>query len=860
MQLSDEQKKAVGTFDKNVLLLAPAGTGKTFTVANKVAEGLRRGISPEEILCLTFTVKAQEEIKADVITYSGEQNVNVFTLHGFCYRIIKDYYSKEGVKTPFSVADEVDVGETAKRLADGLLREKSDDADEKTVLPEKQFSRIISEIKREKDELGFSSDSEDGATAALQSLFNKSDFLDLFTTRKYGAKITDYKFFNLLKNRGKEYLSRLADAFRSSNLLDFDDLIYKAKEIVSQGETDLTAYKLIILDEVQDTGKTEYEIVRKFFPYACVMLCGDENQTIYGWRGSVPEEIIKDFKLNFHAEEIRLSLNRRSSRTLCRAARGYLANAFSNGFKEPYEDLSGEEKIIVLKCGDEADEARRIYDIVDNYPGDRTDICIMARSNRYLAQVYKHLTAINRRKPIEERIPFFTANADYQFYKKPIVKDFLAFLRLTVNPSDVASLERVCKRCLKTAKRSLITAIDDYGSAGISIADFLNPDAYTYGDPFFKLIKAYNENRLVCYDLETTGTDPFSDEPIQISAIKFGKDGENVCEFNQFVLPVREISSGALATHGYDEEYIKSHGGIPIKQAIERFSDFSNGCVLVGHNSSNFDDIMLLKQAKEKNVSLYQDGYFDTLQIAKTFFKAEKNYKLSTLCEKFGIKNERAHDAFADVSATAKCLKVMLDDYIIPSTQIRQSLIIANRSAFETLMKDVSRFKDEISAGEIRKVITDISASYSLIKPSSPQEDRESANDLYVALKSVETAANPSEALRDLLANVALSGSQMDVVIKKLKKVPLITVHQSKGCEFDEVIFAGASETEIPSYPARTSGNEEEEKRVFYVALTRAKRKLILTYPSKKVFGENEYPRLPSPYLDYLPADCVEKV
>ena len=185
-------------------------------------------------------------------------------------------------------------------------------------------------------------------------------------------------------------------------------------------------------------------------------------------------------------------------------------------------------------------------------------------------------------------------------------------------------------------------------------------------------------------------------------------------------------------------------------------------------------------------------------------------------------------------------------------------MIIANREAFKPLCDDVNRFKAEIERGDIRGAITDIASSYSLIKPDSPVEDRESANDLYVALRCVENTENPPDALSELLANVALSGSQMDLVIKKLKKVPLITVHQSKGCEFDEVIFAGASENEIPSYPARASGDETEEKRVFYVALTRAKRKLIITYPSKKIYGQNEYKRAPSPYLDYIPDNCIE--
>ena len=97
----------------------------------------------------------------------------------------------------------------------------------------------------------------------------------------------------------------------------------------------------------------------------------------------------------------------------------------------------------------------------------------------------------------------------------------------------------------------------------------------------------------------------------------------------------------------------------------------------------------------------------------------------------------------------------------------------------------------------------------------------------------------------------------MDVIIKKHGKIPLITVHQSKGCEFDTVIFVGVGENEIPSFGARQSGDESEEKRVFYVALTRAKQKLIITYPANSVHGQNVYARNPSPYIKRLPTEAV---
>lgn len=858
MPLSPEQSLAVETFDRNILLLAAAGTGKTFTVANKVAAAIKRGIAPSEILCLTFTVKAQEEIKNDVLKYCGENGVRCFTIHGFCYRLIKDYLAESGEGEVLSVADDVDEGELLKRLADGMIAEKSDLPDDLTLLGEKDITKIVSEIKREKDALGFPYSSEDGYGVALAALLNKQSFVNLFTTRKQNsAQITDYNFLKLLRTRGKEFCLRYSRLLRSSNLVDFDDLLYRAKELTANGEVDLNAYKLIVTDEVQDTNLIEYRIIEKFFDNATVMLCGDENQTIYTWRGSAPDEIISEFKAKYSPLEIRLTKNRRATELLTQAAEGYLNNASGVTYSPTTKTPDG-EKITVKKCSFPFDEAERIFDEIKNYSGDKAMLCVMARSNRYVTDLYKRLSRINANEKPENRIPFFTADADQQFYKKPIIKDFLAFLRLSVNPEDVSSLERICKRRLKGVKTNLVSAIEGYGSAGISVSAFTRKETYDYGDPFAPLISAYENGEIVVYDLETTGANPYDDLPIQISAIKLGLNGVSD-ELNLFVIPEKEISLGALSTHGYSAEYISAHGGLPLNAAIERFSAFTDGCVTVGHNSAAFDDLIIDRSSEKYNLALSVKARYDTLTISKTFFKSENNYKLSTLCEKFGIKNERAHDAFADVSATAALLVKILDDYLIPSVALRKTLISSNLSAFKGFYEDLTYYKKLISEGRLRDALKAIADRYGLIDESSRREDRESANELYVSLKPSETSPRPLTALEDLLSNVTMSGSQLDLIIKKLKKVPVLTIHQSKGCEFDEVIFAGVAENEIPTVFAVRDGNEDEEKRVFYVALTRAKKKLVITYPSVKQFGVNEYPRSPSPYISLIPKEFIEE-
>lgn len=852
---TNEQKFIIEDRLTNLLLLASAGSGKTFTIANKIANEIKSGLKPEDVLCLTFTVKGAEELKEDVNKFCGESGIKIFTIHGFCYYIIKEYCKNNGGLKEPHIADEVDSGEILasilKSYAEDEEYELSDDI---PLLPERQLGKIMTTIKHKRDEFGFSHSSEDGYGVTINWLFeNSSSFNSLFSIKKSGVKVTDYSLITLLKKKGNDFCLLYQRTLRSASLMDFDDLIFASKELIYSNAYKKPMYKLIIVDEMQDTSLLEYQIAKAFFDCARVLMCGDPYQTIYSWRGSAPFEIIKDFKTNYNAVEVSLNGNRRSSPIITYSGRYYLAESFKGSISYPEQPTLTGEKIDVIKCYDNRDEAGWIFDYIKNYQGDRSGICVMARANRYLADLYKYFDGFNATLPQSERISFFTADSDFQFYKKPVIKDFLAFLRLAVNKNDGTAFTRIADKYISVINFNSVSAIKNFGAYGVSLSTFLNPDTYAYGDDCFRLISAYKSKKAVIYDLETTGLDLEKDEMIQISALNLGT-GET---FNKFVIPTCQISQKALSTHGYSLEYIKSHDGVSAQRALEEFAKFTKGCVLIGHNSSNFDDFILNRQAKSLGINLDTKGYYDTLTLASTVLPNLSDYKLSTCCKFFGVINERAHDAFADVEATAKCLEKLLVDYYIPMTDNRKRIIESKKQYFKSFYEKYLTIKELIDNGEVLKLIKFIDDTFGVLSKNPRKTDRESANDLYRALKPMEDSENPIFFLKNFLSDAALSGSQMDIVIKKYGKIPLITVHQSKGCEFDTVILAGAGENEFPSYGARLSGSEDEEKRIFFVALSRAKRKLILTYPSKKVFGINVYERLPSPYIAKLPKSCI---
>ena len=853
---TSQQKYVIEESFNNILLLASAGSGKTFTVANKIAHAIENGLSPEDVLCLTFTVKGAGELKDDVQKYCGKQGVNVFTIHGFCYNLIRNHLKESAFMRDPLIADEVDVGEAlSKILCDFAENGNYTLTDGAPLLPERQLSKIISQIKHKRDELGFNYLSEDGYSTTINTLIlESSSFNSLFSVKRKGIKITDYSLLELLKKKGKEFCLSYKRYLLSSNLLDFDDLIFFAKHLLLSKDYKKPAYKLIIVDEMQDTSMVEYQIAKQFFDFSQVLMCGDPYQTIYSWRGSTPFDIMRDFTQNYNAKTVRLVGNHRSTKLLTYAGEYYLSKTFADyNASCPAEDILSDEKIEVVKCYDFVDEADYLFDYIKNYKGDKTSLCLMARSNRYLADLYKRFEQRNLALDKEDRLSFFTADSDFQFYKKPVVKDFLSFLRLLVNPNDDSAFSKIAEKYISGVGKETISAIKDFGAFSLSLSSFLKRETYGDYDPFSTLISAYKSKNVVIYDLETTGLDLEKDEMIQISAKKL--TGE---VFNRFVIPSIPISEKAVITHGYDLDYILSHGGDSVKAVLNDFAKFAKGCVLVGHNSSSFDDFILSRQLRENAIDFAPIDKFDTLALAQTVLQHLPNYKLSSCCEHFGIINERAHDAFADVEATHKVFVRIIEDFILPQRDARKRIILSKAVKFKTFYSDYLQMQEFLSKGQVLSLIKFIDQTFGVLKQNPKASDRESANDLFRTLKQLENCKDKTLWLKSFLADTALSGSQLDVIIKKHGKIPLITVHQSKGCEFETVILAGAGENEMPSWSARQSGDETEEKRIFYVALSRAKKKFVATYPSKNLYGQNVYDRKPSPYLAKLPRDAVE--
>ncbi len=951
---NERQRQVIDALHHNCILFASAGTGKTFTVARRVANILTQGLAtPKDILCLTFTIKAANEMKEDILSYAGEvaSEVNVNTIHGFCYTLIAEEYKRTGRgHADLDVCDEVDQEEILKNilstrfyewklekalkergetyqnlddyplvclqgneeiywnvgeyLVDGSanLLARSNDAvfvpvkvhcstcgEEKEVINgrcvdcgrevsfrfvSKSFEiftrktalrNFLSELKhvREMQNYYASTPEEDYQRAYEYLKLNDPSKFEGLTSyyARYLGYAPDEEFVAAMDEFAGKLASEYDERLRLSNLLDFDDLILTAKHILNDEEGGAywaKRFHYIVVDEMQDTSILEYSVLKKLFAGNNILLCGDFFQTIYGWRGSRPEEILQGYIEEFSATVYMLSENYRATQTLAKATFGYLRNTYpaliGKYCPENLRIKSGEEgeKIFCYAFDNREEEAWKIYRyLLRNRPQNPLETCIVARSNKYIAELSKLFEKFNEKRKEGEELRFFTVEENFQFFKKAVVKDVLAILKLLVNPRDRVSMERVTQKYVRQVGVKSIQILRSYKEIGVSITDFLEGQTYEFGDPYHELSAGFTNGSLVVYDTETTGLDLSKDEAVQISAVKLNAQGEIVDTLDILIEPTRPIDPVAEQTHGFTLEYIRANGGVTVKEGLARFSAFVKGGVLVGHNNLSYDRPLLDRQLTENGLPpLEITAEYDTLLLAKQFYDGLENYKLSTLCERFSVVNEQAHNALGDITATGKCLVSMLKERILPTALERVGILQKYTARFEKFYAFIQSLKERLSRGE--ELASYIAEGLRLVSFYPERADQIAVRDL---VESMQTENMSVAFLQNYLKDASLSGSQMDLLLQKLNRIPIITVHQAKGCEFDTVILAGADDRNFPSYSATQSGGEDEEKKVFYVAISRAKKKLILT----RAFRTGRYEVGETPYFWKLPEDCIRQ-
>lgn len=383
--LNEEQKKAVEHIDGPLLVLAGAGSGKTRVVTYRIAELLKKGVSPREIVAVTFTNKAAEEMRLRVQKLTNER-ILATTFHALAAQILRESIHLLGFPTPFSIYDEKDSLDILK----GCIR-----SDEKGVI--KSVREAISEAKN--NLLGPEAFSQD-------------------------------KFFS-------DVYSAYQQRLKESRALDFDDLLFFCVEVLKHRESHYqTKWSYVLVDEYQDTNKAQYSMCKLLTEkHRNLFVVGDPDQSIYSWRGANVENILR-FEHDFlGAKVIALQQNYRSTNTILQAANAVIMNNQRPYQKKLWSSLGEGEKIHLHAFDSDLDEARTVTKEIKEYLKKYTheEIAIFYRTNAQSRSFEDQLLMF--------KIPY-TIVGGLSFYARKEVKDVMSFLRLIIIPQDSVSFER----------------------------------------------------------------------------------------------------------------------------------------------------------------------------------------------------------------------------------------------------------------------------------------------------------------------------------------------------------------------------------------------------------------------------------
>ncbi len=410
-ELNPEQYRAVTTVNGAILIIAGAGSGKTRVITFRIAHMLDLGIPQSQILALTFTNKAAKEMADRVkeLTQRKLQNLTVSTFHAFGVKVLRADIDKLGYRENFSIYDETD------RTA------------------------LIKECGRE---LKFSPDA-----------------LDIYKISQLFSNIkTGRKNWQTENDMYRELYDCYQEGLKLYNAVDFDDLIVLPIKLFRENPDVLARYKerfkYIMVDEFQDTSHQQYELMH-LLADENVAVVGDDDQSIYSWRGADYQNII-NFEKDFNVTEIRLEQNYRSTGTILDAANGVISHNTNRKDKKLWSGKGEGKPIEIYMPENETEEANFIAESIQGIAMEEKktydDFGVLIRANtqsRYIEEAF-----------LQSNIPY-TMSGGTSFFERKEIKDVISYLRVIANHDDDINLLRIINVPRRGIGRAAIQVIND---------------------------------------------------------------------------------------------------------------------------------------------------------------------------------------------------------------------------------------------------------------------------------------------------------------------------------------------------------------------------------------------------------------
>lgn len=449
-QLNTVQRDAVKALDGPVMILAGAGSGKTRVLTYRVAYLIESGVPPHNILALTFTNKAANEMKERIRVLVGEgaEKLWMGTFHSLFARVLRYEAEALGFNSNFTIYDTDDTQSLIKTII----------IDQGSNLQQLAPAAVRSRISAAKNQM--------------------------MTPEEYAGKATDF-FEQKVSSTFHEYRKRL----HASNAMDFDDLLLHPIALFERDPAILAKYqkrfRFILVDEYQDTNRAQYQLLHHLAAaHRNICVVGDDAQSIYAFRGADIRNILEFEKDYPEAKTFRLEQNYRSTKKILAGADSVIKNNQAQLDKTLWTKNDDGEPITVMECFDDREEAMKIIHAMQEesrkLKAQLRDFAVLYRTN---AQSRSIEDALRR-----SGIPY-TIVGGIAFYRRKEIKDVLAYMRLIVNPQDDESLMRIINVPPRGIGDTTMTRIRTFAhSRGISMFDAMcNPNEIDTISAAFKI-------------------------------------------------------------------------------------------------------------------------------------------------------------------------------------------------------------------------------------------------------------------------------------------------------------------------------------------------------------------------------------
>ncbi|GEA59150.1 hypothetical protein VCO01S_03430 [Vibrio comitans NBRC 102076] len=877
-RLSQEQESLISIDSGRHFLEAPPGSGKTTILTQRLRHALTRHQDDSDIVCLTFTTRAAEEMQNRASSLLGDRKPFIGNFHSFCLQQIRSSRYLSFKEKRFGILDD----EYRTVLLDAAI----------------ESIELNTPIKLNKYITNLASNINISNKSSGKYNFNKlffDSYLDISVLTSFeDSKIGDefYKrclesITSLVSNTPclmnntptsnadiMDYLLRIFLRFNelkvNSGSWDYDDILCLGLQQIIKNKTKKS---YIQIDEVQDLSPIQWEILDAISDESSHVFCvGDSFQSIYGFLGADLEHL-RSRTHAFTTHEMKS--NFRSDKHIVDVLSAYRQKNWNLPGFSSNSELSDSQSTLLLSFPDDVAEAHDIVHIVDRILQDasRNEVGLLFSTNNATESYCQFLT--------QKNMKFFRVS-QYDLMQRKQIQDWLSVLKAYQGVATNRDWWRLIYRFARSkpvlknsTKHDCIKLVNKLQVKGFSVKDILqtanlkeecassklsNVFQYNVKD----LVTKFHGEGVVVYDTETTGLNFLESKIVQIAAVKV-INGVVVDVFDRYVSidiesddTLRKQFEESQDIHKIKKEQVLK--GQSLNEVLADFFSFVGDCAVVAHNLT-FDETMLKMNINSESSNFHllnayaqfrQNTQLDTLLLTRQHFPKLKSYKLADLLNEFSLKGVNSHNALDDVKATAELLTFLIGvitpkleslDEIIDSDQALTNALRSTWSEIENLM-DSETIKGELSLsdaletwlGYISKKADwyDYSVTMEIIDEATekliPWLDKNNYHGL------LNDLTNERKASVERLFTL----KEADLIDKTKHKLIVSTIHRAKGLEFETVILPQVTNDRFPPWVPDDTSNEErdaryrESQRLLYVALSRPTKKLIVSYHEKK--------------------------